>query len=116
MKDLRAIFFVLIGLLSLETHSAGYSNWAVPTHVELVSGGLLVYGEFGNPHGCIEANKFFVSDADTRFQTIVSMSLAALMAKREMQFYGANCTDKVSFHWAGLAINENLHDHPVYIK
>ena len=116
MKKLKILFFALIGLLTLEAHSAGYSNWAVPTQVELVSGGLLIFGAFGNPSGCTEKDKFYVPDTDKRFQTIVSISLAALMAQKEMKFYGGKCTDKVSFHWTGLAINENLYNHPVYIR
>lgn len=110
----KLVVFVFGLFLSFNASAAGYSAWAVPKDVELVSGGVLVSGAFGDPNNCGIADYFFVSETDTRFDTVVSMALAALMAKKEIRFYSSKCTS-VGFHWAGNVINLNQNGEALYI-
>lgn len=67
-------------------HAGGYSSWASPKYVELVSGGVLVHGEFGDPNNCGKADYIYVSQNDERYDSILSMSLAALMGRKNCAF------------------------------
>ncbi len=95
--------------------SAGYSNWAAPSKVELVSGGVLVHGGFGDPNSCGEPNYIFISEQDSKYDAVLSMVLAAFMAQKEMQFYSSTCT-QVGFHWSGNTINQNVGGQAVYVR
>ena len=53
---MKKILTTLLILASFNVFSAGYSNWAVPTTIELVSGGVLIHGEFGDPNACTKSN------------------------------------------------------------
>ena len=111
-KAFIGLFFML---MSISAYAGDYSDWAVPTNVELVSGGVLIYGAFGDPNKCGKPNYIYVSESDSRYDSVLSMALAALMGNREMQFYSNNCTS-VHFHWSGDVINENRSGQAVYIK
>lgn len=96
--------------------AGGYSKWAVPTIVEIVSGGVLIRGAFGDPNNCTLADYIFIRSTDARYDSILSMSYTALVGKREMRFYSSTCTS-VGFHW-GLReiINENKGGQAVFIR
>jgi len=57
----------------------------------------------------------FVSDVNTKFDGILSMALAALMAQKEMRFYTSSCTEVV-FHWSGNVINQSQDGQAVYVR
>jgi hypothetical protein len=111
-KMIIIIFFVF---MSMPASAGSYSNWAIPTHVELVGGGVLIHGAFGDPNGCGKPNYIFVSGTDIRYDSVLSMSLSALMGKKEMRFYSSQCTS-VGFHWTGNVINHNLNGQAVYVR
>ncbi|MCP4486135.1 MAG: hypothetical protein GY820_02270 [Gammaproteobacteria bacterium] len=114
MKEIQTVILLLI--LSTTAHSAGYSNWAIPEKVELISGGVLIHGDFGNPNTCAYPNYIFISQSESKYDSALSMSLSALMGQREMRFYSNTCV-KVSFHWAEEnAINQNAGQQAVFIK
>lgn len=109
----------LIMLFSLSTTSSvlasGYSNWAIPTQVELVQGGVLIAGQFGDPHSCGMPNYIFISQTDVKFNHALTLATSALMAGKEMRFYVSACTS-VGFHWAGDIINHTQGGQPIYIR
>jgi hypothetical protein len=111
-KVVAGVFFML---MSVSAYAGNYSSWAVPTRVELVSGGVLIHGAFGDPNNCGKANYMYVSETDSRYDSVLSMSLAALMGKREMRLYSSKCTS-VGFHWSGNVINQNQNSQAVYIR
>lgn len=79
--------------------SGGYSSWAAPTVFEYVNNGVLITGEFGNPGGCGEANKIFISrDVGVNvFNSYISLLLAALTAQKEVRFRSDSCF-QVTYH------------------
>lgn len=113
MKKILLICFVF--LFPTTTFAAGYSKYAVPTKVELVNGGVLIYGAFGDPNSCGKPDHIFVSEQSSTYQSVLTMALTALQGKRELSFYSSKCVG-VSFHWSGNIINENRGGEPVYIR
>lgn len=113
---MKKIFFSVVLLCVTSMSYAGaYSKWAVPTTVELVSGGVLIHGAFGDPNECGKADFIFVSQDDRGYDSVMSIVLAALMAKREVMLYSSTCR-AVPFHWVGDLINENKNGQSVYIR
>lgn len=107
---------LIIFLLSTNAFSAGYSNWAVPTKVELVNAGVLIHGAFGDPHNCGMSDYIFVDGSNPQIDRIISISMAAFAAKREMRFFSGACTN-VAFHWGNTEnINLNRDAQPVYVR
>lgn len=102
-------------VVSSAAYAGGYSSWATPKNVELVSGGVLIHGEFGDPNNCGKADYIYVSQVDERYDSVLSMSLAALMGQRELRFYASSCV-AVGFHWAGSVINKNSNGQAVFIR
>ena len=111
----KLVMFVLLIVTSVTANAGSYSSWAVPTHVEIVSGGVLIHGAFGDPNNCGQPNYIYISESDSRYDSVLSMSLAALMGKREMRLYSSMCTS-VKFHWSGVVINQNTSGQAVYIR
>ncbi len=115
MKFILNVISICLLLASSVANAGEYSSWAVPTSVELVGGGVLVHGQFGDPNNCGKANFIHVKRTDERYDSVLSMALAALMAKKELRFYSSSCVG-VSFHWAGNVINQNKAGQAVYIR
>lgn len=115
MKYFLRTCLLSIVTLSTAVHAGAYSNWAVPTSVELVGRGVLIHGEFGDPNQCGLANLIHVSRTDERYDSVLSMALAALMAQKELRLYSSACVG-ISFHWSGNVINQNTNGQAVYIR
>lgn len=106
-KVKKVLVITTLLLTSNSAFSASYSNWAVPTAVEIVSNGVLIHGAYGDPTSCGKGDYIFVSAADSFYNSIFALALSAVMGKREMQFYSNTCTE-VGFHWSGKFINQNF--------
>jgi hypothetical protein len=113
---MKKMFLLVSLLLTTNPLFAGdYSSWAVPTTVELVNGGVLLHGAFGDPNSCGKADFIFVSQTDSSYDSVLSLALSALMGKREIRLYSSTCTE-VSFHWTGEIINQNKNGQSVYVR
>lgn len=112
---MKNILFALLLFVHMDAMAEGYSAWAVPTTVEIVSGGVLIHGAFGDPNGCGEPGYIFISQQNPAYDAALSMALSALHGNREMRFYSSKCT-QVSFHWSGQVINENQGHQSIYIR
>ena len=115
MKFLLWVTSLCLLLISTFTNAGAYSNWAVPTTVELVGGGVLIHGQFGDPNSCGKANFIHVSRTDERYDSVLSLALAALMGQKELRLYSSSCVG-VGFHWSGNVINQNSNGQAVYIR
>ena len=111
---MRYIVLIAIFIFSPFSNAGAYSNWAVPTTVELVKNGVLIHGAFGDPNGCGKEGFVFVSQTDSSYDSVLSISLAALMAKKELRIYSSKCTG-VGFHWPGEVINEYIGSQAFFI-
>ncbi len=82
----KKLIFLMLVCMSFNVTAAGYSQWAVPTTVEIVSGGVLINGDFGDPNSCGKADYIFVKQQSATYESILSMSLSALHAKKKCDF------------------------------
>ena len=99
-------------------NSAGYSSWGVPTMIEQVNDGILVFGSFGDPSGCSKADHIFVPymQADEKgYHTASSIIFMAFAAQKELRFYSNSCA-QVSAHWSGEIISRTFTWQPIYIR
>jgi hypothetical protein len=109
MTNLRkkiAVFSVLAFGWPTIVSAAGYTPYVVPTEVELVNGGILIYGAFGDVNSCSVAGRVFVPSSiseDVRSK-ILSLVTTAIVAGRQMRFYSDGCA-AVTFHYEGTPIN-----------
>jgi hypothetical protein len=115
LKYLRWTLSLCFLVNSALANAGAYSNWAVPTSVELVGGGVLIHGQFGDPNNCGKANFIHVSRTDERYDSVLSLALAALMGQKKLRLYSSSCVG-VGFHWAGNVINQNTNGQAVYIR
>jgi len=110
----KVIITILIVITSSNIFAAGYSNPAVPEFVELVSGGVLVKGDFGDPNNCGRSNEFFYLGTEPNFDAVLSILLTALTTKKEIRFYSNTC-HQVSFHHATANLNRHRYGQALFI-
>lgn len=103
---------VLVYLISSPVMAGAYSSWAVPTRAEIVNGGLLVSGSFGNPSTCSDSDFVFVDSTHTFFDEIYAFVVSAIASERELRFYTSSCF-YVSFH--GRYVSQ-AHTHGAYLR
>jgi hypothetical protein len=95
----------------------GYTPWAVPTSVQMTSGGILVSGAFGNLETCTYADHVFYHSSYAQYNVVVSMVMSALAAKQEIRFYVSGCMP-VGFIWGGntSAVNGSADGNGVAVR
>ena len=105
-----------IALSAVSVNAANYSAWAIPKQVELVNGGLLIQGAFGDPNKCGLADNVFIARENTEyFNSVYSMALAALVGQKEMRIYTSQCTS-LPFHGQDQTVNKHQEGHAIYIR
>jgi hypothetical protein len=104
-----------LAFASANAHASAYTAWAVPTSVELVNGGVLIEGAFGDPNNCGVGGYVFMSQSSTTFKEVVAMAYTALVAGKSLSFYAASC-GQVSFHWGGNVINMVADGHTAAMR
>jgi len=113
MVKIGSLFIAI--LFSFNIFAAGYSGWAIPTQIEVVSGGVTIFGDFGDPHNCGSSNRVFVSAADPFYDSVLTIATTALVSQRELKFYSNTCV-KVSFHHATANTNQTRQGQAFFIK
>ncbi len=113
------IFGLSLLLASVSANAAGYTDWAIPTQLEYVNGGVLVTGNFGLANSsCTKTNYIFVPD-DTSdgkaFKAILSMILTAFASQKEMKFNSNSCK-RVTFHWTDDTASQTHTWHAVFVR
>ncbi len=104
---------VLAAFFMTNANSADYTPWAVPTYAEVVSGGIAVYGAFGNESGCTRENIVLYLNTYSDYDVVVSMVLAAITAQRELRFYTNQCA---TFTFHGGTVNQSIDGHAIYFR
>lgn len=99
--------------LPVTSIAADYTSWAVPTTVEVVSGGIVIIGDFGNANGCSQTNMIIYPNTQVDYDVVVSMALTALTSEREMRFYADDC---VPFAFHGGTINRARNGQGIFIR
>lgn len=102
-----AIFFFQPSIAS------NYTPFIVPTQVEVVSGGILVYGPFGNENSCSHSDMILYPNSYVDYEVVVSMVLAAITSGREIRFYSSDCVT-LSFH--GGTVNRAVNGQAIYFR
>lgn len=102
----------LAGLLLLTASpafSAGWTQWAVPTRIDVVrSDGFVIYGDFGNPGGCSDSGRLYVKASHSRYKEIYAAALTAFAGKYRVSAYVQNC--EPAAWYAGPAYTFNVVD------
>lgn len=98
---------VRILLLAISTTFAGgFTNWAVPTMIEVErGGGFGVWGDFGNPAFCHTSNVVYVMASHPQYKEIYATVLSALNNGYQVRFYVHSC-DIVA--WWSTQNNNNV--------
>ena len=112
MKKVLLVFALFV---TANLSAAGYSNWAVPEYIELVSGGVLVRGNFGDPNSCGRTTEFFYPESEPNYDAVLTLALSALATKKEMRFYSSTC-HQVPFHHSTENINKPRYGQGIYIR
>lgn len=112
---LRLISIFALSLVSVTSFAGAFSNWAVPTRVDLERGnGVMVYGEFGNVGDCVITNRVYIPNSHPEYDNAYAMVLAAFTAGKEVNFYIDQC---LSVGWYTQASNTfNATTKTVYIR
>lgn len=112
---LRLISIIALSLVSVPSYAGAFSNWAVPTRIDLERGnGVLVYGEFGNAGDCVITNKVYIPESHPQYDKAYAMVLAAFTAGKEVVFYIDQC---LPVGWYAQASNTfNATTKTVYIR
>lgn len=90
MKKVLLASLLLLG--SLEVSAGAWSDWAVPTRVDIERGnGVMVYGNFGNKGSCTVSNRVYIPATHPEFDKVYALLLAGFTANKEVQLYVENC-------------------------
>lgn len=90
MKNI--IMTAILVCVSSNSYSAAWSNWAIPTQIDVErGGGFMVYGAFGNPNGCSVGDRFYVAREHPQYQEIYSSILAAFSSEKEVRVHIRDC-------------------------
>lgn len=111
--------FARLAMLSIATFfpqlgfAGGYTPYVVPTMMEVVSGGIVVYGAFGNENSCTSSDTVLYSNTFVDYEVVVSMVLAAITSGREIRFYSDEC---VTFAFHGGTVNRARNGQAIYFR
>jgi hypothetical protein len=105
MHRTLAAFIAALGiLLPGVCVSAGWTQWAIPTQVDVivmggydggpnnVMKGIMIYGAFGNPGLCSIADRIYISERHPMFSQIYAAVLAANISGKKIRGYVSSCT------------------------
>jgi len=117
MKNLyiKLVLVMTITLFSANIFAYGYSAWGHVSSVELVSGGVLIWGDFSDPNNCGSSNRVFISSADAFYESSLTFAMTALASQREIRFFSSTCV-KVSFHYSVPNTNQVRQGQALYIR
>lgn len=89
---MKKIALICALLLSFDASAGGWTNWAVPTQIDVErGGGFMVYGSFGNPNTCTISDRIYVQISHPQYDEIYSLVLAAIAAQQEIRLYCHTC-------------------------
>ena len=93
MKNIGLLTCSILLLYSSVAISGGRATPATPTKIDTVGvhNGFMIWGAFGNPAGCTQANAIWVKGAHPQYDKIYSTVLAAFMAGKKINVYAHSC-------------------------
>lgn len=110
----RVAIIALMSLLSTSNvQVSAYTPWAVPTMFEVVSGGIAIYGAYGNENGCSSSDTILYPNTYVDYDVVVSMVITAITSEREMRFYSNDCA---TFAFHGGTINRARNGQAIYMR
>lgn len=93
MKKIILLTSCICMLYSTFAISGGRTSPAVPTKIDTIGvhNGFMIWGAFGNPAVCTEANAIWVKGEHPQYDKIYSTVLAAFMAGKNISAYAHSC-------------------------
>jgi hypothetical protein len=104
MKRLISLFTLSASLFAAPIYAAGWTNWAAPTRIDLVAAspaGIMIFGAFGNPGPCSNADQFFLPATHPDYTRIYAAVVAALATGQQIRGYISACQDQGWYAPAG---------------
>lgn len=114
-KQLLTLITTVSTLFAANATANGYTNWTIPTQVEIAEKGLLIKGSFGDPNECGLADHYYVSGTAAELDTIHATMLTAMVSQREVRFHASSCVE-VRTHWVGNVINARSGNQMVMMR
>ena len=103
---MKYVLIVLALFVCSTSHAAGWSQFAVPTQVDIERGnGLMVYGSFGNAGGCTVSDQVYVQFSHPQYKEVYSAVLAAFTSGKQVQFYVHSCDSVIWYSAATTTYN-----------
>lgn len=113
----KALIVAALLSVSVPANAAGgWTNYAVPTKVEIVRNeGFMIFGEFGNPGStpCTSANGVWVARTHSEYTEILSSALAAVAGQLKLRIYAHNCA---TVSWHGTDYNQLTSSGAMFIS
>ena len=95
---MRKLLLVLLVSTSAPAVAEGWSQWAVPTRIDIErAGGFMIYGDFGNAGACSDAGRIYVKAEHPQYKQIYATALAAFTGKYRISAYIQAC-DPVAWY------------------
>jgi hypothetical protein len=89
---MKSIVATLLLLVSSTAFAGGWTSIATPTRVDIErAGGFMVYGNFGNPEGCVVKSKFYVLSSHPQYKEIYTAVMTAFTHNKKIQAYVHTC-------------------------
>lgn len=72
---------IILLLTSGSCFANAWSNWAVPVQIDVERGnGFMIYGAFGNPNSCTNADRLYVHVSHPQYTKIYALVMTAFTA------------------------------------
>ena len=99
IRNLGLLCLIVCWMLPIDaSHAAGWSNWGVPTRIDVERGnGIMIWGDFGNPNGCTVSDAIYVHVSHFQYDRIYAMALTAFTSGKELIFHSNQC-DPVTWY------------------
>jgi len=86
------LFLATLLLFSSASFAGGWTNITTPTRIDIERDhGFMVYGEFGNPAGCVKSDAFYVPIEHPQFDKIYDAVLTAFNNDKKVEVYIHTC-------------------------
>jgi hypothetical protein len=101
----RLFLATILGSFACPAFAGGWTAFVIPTKIDVIGAGFMIYGDFGNPGTCTEEGRVFVKATNGNYSQIYAASLTALTSKYAVKLYIDGCEPNLWYALSSVTFN-----------